>query len=668
MRLWLASALSLAAPIVLAGQGPQPAILEANDLGGLRADVVALLATGTEGGAFRAAVIAVPRPGPARRVPVDVWVEVEGAGLLGDFEEECPNSLWPELYVYAIRADGGVEDYLSQTVSIDLAELGETLLAGGLKFQARLDLTPGNYNLRVLVREPRSQRFVLRILPLVVPGTKGPPVLLAPVFADPGTEWIRVRGGAELEEVSPEPAALPVLKTDREAAVSLTVCGHSGMPRLLARLLDGAGKTVAEPALRVAGRQRTSLRCERTDARFDLEGVATGNYFFEASLAGTESASTAHQVYVSAGNTEVLAWTGFGRRLAPSSEADLTLGGENARRAQRRREISAAYRKSIERLAQGGVTPALDGLAALEERAAGSVEAEVAGKLLGAAEGEVLTRLAKHDPEALIPILVLLLEAHERYLARSQTALAAFTRERLRDLGRLYREKTARRKESSRDLVAKGLALLGDSVMLTGMATVARSVYEDVLALDEHNASALIGMARTYERLGDYSAASGVLERLLTALPDDDEARLRMALCHARMDLADDAAVRLRHLIDHGKEPWVVVLAYQELARIYLDRRRFQAAAALLEESVRRYPSAERLYLALAYARDRGGDRRGADDALERAPHPKAETPRFTYGRRSQENREDVRAELMSAGLARLAVLQAALSATGEDS
>jgi hypothetical protein len=90
-------------------------------------------------------------------------------------------------------------------------------------------------------------------------------------------------------------------------------------------------------------------------------------------------------------------------------------------------------------------------------------------------------------------------------------------------------------------------------------------------------------------------------------------------------------------------------------------------AVSLLEESVQRYPSAERLYLALAYARDRGCDRRGADDALARAPRRETETPRLTYGRRSEENREDVRTELVSAGLARLAVLQQALAAVEKE-
>ncbi len=654
-------------------------MLQARALGGLRADVVALIATGGDGGAFPAAVIAVPRPGTGQRVAVDLWVEVEGAGLLGEPGEEIPETLRPEFYVYAIGEDGGVSGYLSQTVRIDLAEHAEALLAGGLKLKGRLELAPGRYELRTLVREPRSQRFVLRILPLVVPGTKGAPVVLSPVFADSGTAWIQVRSedgknaGQEDTGLVPAafvPAALPVLATGREAAVALTVCGHSGTPRLLARLVDAAGTTAADLALRVAGRERTTLQCERIDGRFELGGVAAGNYLFEASLAGAEKALTTLQVYVPGSGIGQFIERGAGLQVAPSSLAGVMYLEVQTRRGgcgTRRQEVSAAYRKVIERLARSGFEAAVDRLVRLEEKAAGSVKTNAAGNLLAKAEGDVIARLAKHDPEVLLPLLVLHLEAHERYLADSQTALVAYARGRLRSLCRLYREKTKKQEESSRVLMAEGMALFGDSVVLMGMYAAARSVFEDALKLDEHNTSALVGMARTYERLGQYGEAASVLERLLDRRPQSDEARLRLALCRVRMDLAADAIPLLRQLIDRAREPWLVVLAYQELARIYLDRERFQAAVRLLEEAVGRQPSAERLYLALAYALERGGDRRGADDVLARAPRRKTATPRYTYGRRSRGDREESRRELLGASLARLPILQQALAAEARE-
>lgn len=538
MRPWLALALTLAAPLPLAGQET----LRAHALGGLRADVVALIATGRDGGAFPAAVTAAPRPGGGERVPVDLWVEADGAGLLGDLEE---GTLRPEFYVYAIREDGVVGGYLSLAVRVGLAEHGAALRAGHLKLYGRLELVPGRYELRAVVREPRSQRFALRTLPLAVAGAEDAPV--PPSSDDPGTVWI-----------------LP-------------------------------------------------------EAVKEDTGLA----------------------------------------LPPVPE----ISDERRRFAKRRREVSDAYREVIERLATSGVEVAVGGLVRLEEEAAASVRTSAGGNLLSAAEGDVIARLSEHGAEVLLPIFVLHLEAYERYVETSRPALAAYARGRLRTLSRLYRDVARREDEPSRALMAEGMALFGDSLVLSGMHSAGRSIFEDALEIDGRNASALVGLARAHERLGEYGEAASVLERLLAERPESEEGRLRLAVCRVRMDLADAAEPLLRALIDRGREPWIVVLAYEELARIYLDRGRFQDAVRLLEEAVGRHPSAERLYLALAYAKERGGDRRGGDGVLAGAARTKAPTPRYTYGRSFQEGREEIRRQLRGASLARLALLQRALAA-----
>lgn len=543
MRSWLALALVLAAPVPVAGEET----LRTHALGGLRADVVALIATGGDGGAFRTSVLAVPRPGGGERVGVDLWVEVEGAGLLGEVEE---GTLRPELYVYAIREDGAVGGYLSLVVRVDLGEHGAALRAGGLTFCERLELSPGRYQLRTLVREPRSQRFALRTVPLAVPGEKGETLPPPPSADEPGTVRIRALSKDLQEALPPAP--------------------------------------------------------------------------------------------------------------------DLGLADERRRFAKRRREVADAYRQVIERLARGGVEAAVDALALLEEEAAASVGTSAAGNLLAAAEGDVVAGLSKHGPEVLLPLFVLHLLAHEQYLAASRPALAAYARARLRALSRLYREETRKEDEPSRSLMAKGLALYGDSLVLLGMQRAGRSAFEDALTIDGRNAPALLGMARAHERRGEYGEAASVLERLLAERPESEEGRLRLALCRVRLGLADDALPLLRALIDRGREPWIVVLAYEELARIYIDRERFLEAVRLLEEAVGRHPDAERLYFELAYATERGGDRRGADVVLARAPRTKAPTPRYNYGRGSQDGHEEIRRELRGASLARLALLQQALAAEGD--
>ncbi|HEV3073115.1 MAG TPA: VWA domain-containing protein, partial [Thermoanaerobaculia bacterium] len=83
------------------------------------------------------------------RAYVPVVIEADGPTLL---EGSAGAVLPAEIYAYAIDSSGSIQDFFSQSLRLDLAKAAPALRRGGLKFFGHLDLPPGEYNVRVLVR------------------------------------------------------------------------------------------------------------------------------------------------------------------------------------------------------------------------------------------------------------------------------------------------------------------------------------------------------------------------------------------------------------------------------------------------------------------------------------------------------------------------------------
>ena len=170
-------------PLLLLTPAAVPEI-ELHPLRGLRADVATLILAGRESGALRAAVLATPQAGSAvdatRRVAV--WVEVDGASFLSEDPPDGPSApLRAELYVYAMTPARELAASVGRRLSLPVAELRQSRI----KLATYLDLPPGEYQLHVLVRELRSQRFALRLEPLN----------LAPAGEVPANEAPAIEGG-----------------------------------------------------------------------------------------------------------------------------------------------------------------------------------------------------------------------------------------------------------------------------------------------------------------------------------------------------------------------------------------------------------------------------------------------------------------------------------------
>ncbi|MCP4664216.1 MAG: VWA domain-containing protein, partial [bacterium] len=152
-----------------------------------------LILSGREGGEIDASALVAPFKGPADGdgVTVAVWIEADGSDLLAEHHGE---TLEVDVFGYALDGDGEIHDFFSQKMNLDLGQARENppfvplrgnLEQGGLKFYGELDLRPGRYDLRVLVRAAETGRYALRIVPVSVADLSGSdPVLLPPVFVD----------------------------------------------------------------------------------------------------------------------------------------------------------------------------------------------------------------------------------------------------------------------------------------------------------------------------------------------------------------------------------------------------------------------------------------------------------------------------------------------------
>ncbi|MEO8035567.1 MAG: VWA domain-containing protein, partial [Acidobacteriota bacterium] len=100
-------------------------------------------------------VLAAPFPTGASSAQVPVIVEIDGSDLtrLGR-----NNTATVEMYIYAFDEQGVVRDSLFQKITLDLAKVGESLKASGVKYYGTLSLNAGSYAIKTLVRVAESDR------------------------------------------------------------------------------------------------------------------------------------------------------------------------------------------------------------------------------------------------------------------------------------------------------------------------------------------------------------------------------------------------------------------------------------------------------------------------------------------------------------------------------
>jgi hypothetical protein len=196
-------------------------------------------------------------------------------------------------------------DFFSQTLALDVAKVGPALRQTGVKFFGHLDLGPGEYSIRVLVRNTATGSWGLKASTLSVPEfTASSPVLLPPFFPEAPGEWLIVREAPRegdrtvaypfmAGEEPYIPASLPALQPGREAKLSL-VAYHFRPGDLSAEalVLTSDGREAGTGRVRIVERHDSTGGGESVTAAFEPPaGLQPGEYMLLLKVTGPGGAA-----------------------------------------------------------------------------------------------------------------------------------------------------------------------------------------------------------------------------------------------------------------------------------------------------------------------------------------------------------------------------------------
>jgi VWFA-related protein len=256
-----------------------------------------LVLGGEEGGSLPVSVLAAPYRMTGQKAYVPVLVEIDGAALTGGGAQ---GGLQAELLAYAFDDKGEILDHFGQQLGLDLGKVGPALRQGGLKYYGHLDLDPGEYVVRVLVRDGKGG-YGLATTTVSVPGPDAAAaLLLPPLFPDPPApnRWVMVREPESRQKLRQVPypfmmgeqpfipAARPVIPASGMALFSLVGWGL-GRGQLAAEAqlygADGAPRPGGE--IKIQERLPAGVSgSEQLVATFRPGGVPAGPYTLVVTL------------------------------------------------------------------------------------------------------------------------------------------------------------------------------------------------------------------------------------------------------------------------------------------------------------------------------------------------------------------------------------------------
>jgi tetratricopeptide (TPR) repeat protein len=633
-------------------------VLQAVEIRGLEARSAALILSGQEAGELDVSFIAVPLARESRITRLTLVVDLVGASLIEAVKED---TLFTEVYAFALDGVGGVTEFLGQGFALNLEEHTPLLARGGVRFLAALDLPPGDYSIRVLVLQRQTGRFSLRKARLALPESQGesPPSFWTAVFPATEQEWILVRESTEQEAAGAgvllpksDPPWLPSSRgTVEDETLPLHLVGWGIPTRVEARILDPRGSPVQELVLSGINATRVGTdTVETVPTTLNTIGLAPGDYLLEVGD---------HREFEN--GTPPVPFTVLANRAAT-----IPTGEDHAPRVPGRgryveRDLTARYLQSLDHLLADNPTAARDSLLRLEESATESGRSNER-ELLGESLSRVASHLAYNGTEGLVPIIWLHVESFRDHRRHQRFALASHARQMAIEPVGTYADHSVA--AEAEQLVACAFSSLAGHLQEVGATLDAQGLFERALRFREDHPAALLGLGIIQEALGEYERAASFLRRFLKLRPDESEASLRLAVNLRRLGLETDAESLLATELSVEDRDWVAALAHQELASLLAKQKRVDEAVRLLQQAVDKWPHLERFYIQLAQtldSADRPLEAMAVVNRLTTAPRRIAESPRLRYGLWSSWVVEEDRRYLADAVRARLPDLEEAL-------
>jgi VWFA-related protein len=241
-------------------------------------------------------VLVAPFRAGAESAYVPVIIEVGGRKLVSGHEK---GSLSAEFYAYVSDDQGQMRDFFSQLVSLDLSDEGrENMSQAGLKYYGHLNLTAGDYLVRVLVRNASTGRTGIQSIRVSVPDyTADSPQLLPPFFIEPSNRWFLVREQRPTQQDSVVypftvngspyiPSARPVIVQGEESELVLVAYNlEDGAINLRGTVVGPNGDERAAEGLELVERTVTGIGgLDKLLARFQVGDLASGSYTLQVAV------------------------------------------------------------------------------------------------------------------------------------------------------------------------------------------------------------------------------------------------------------------------------------------------------------------------------------------------------------------------------------------------
>ncbi len=665
-----------------------PIALQAQKLRGLSGEAASLAMLAPVGGELAIEPLALLVRPTAKtdgaRVRMPFFVEIDGASVL---ETNQAKAVRLEVYAYVLDAQKRVVAYSAEVFGVDIETLGEAIWQGGLKYYGHLDLPPGEYVLRILVRNFQSKAKAVREQKIEVPEPKDFPAVLPPIFPDPANRdaWLAVR------EWSPELEPYPLIATDRAVSPAARAILISSRNQDVYLFADLPQSTIRRGSIEVLQGEKVIARVpldepletssgvrglSHTRIRFAVPEIPSGRYElrFRLNTGGKDLESPATAVLIISPGAEEreMLWTDLRSML----KADQTVAVPEDPAAMPQR-VSKKLVKALAERYQKTLAAAAKALPdqqratifdfesnVLTEGPQGALAALLAGELA------VAEKLAEQDVESLIPLLLLHQELHPTYRRRRLYSLAVHTRDLIEQLAELYAKQG--QTEGSRVVAGRVLTSLAGDLQAYNLPAASRRLFQRALELDARNQAALLGLATSLERYGERAEAAKYLEALVTTYPSFSEGLLRLALNLIRTGQTTRAKQLLEAASNIASPRWVRAIAFQELARGHLLTGDLLQAVELLERAVELVPEQQTSLILLAHLYDRLQQPAKAIDILARiTPAPEqTESARKLYDSWPQSVLEQTRSELSTAASGRQDAFQhslEALTAAGDE-
>ena len=262
--------------------------------------VAQALIGGQRGGAVGVNALAAGFAVPGEKAYIPVLIEAPGADLTRGFEEA---TVPVEVYGYAIANDGTVRDYFYRSLGLDKAQAGAAFEQNGMKYWGHFDLDPGEYTVRVLVRNPTSGAYGIDVDTITVPGASGPSV--ATLFPEQMGKWLLVREEPSEQRNVPFPflAAdqpfIPAAMPEVSGKTAIHLASHGlgeGSLSAEAIVLKPDGQSVNGGKVELGKGASASDGAATLDATFDPRGIPAGEHLLVVTVKnlanGKEARST----------------------------------------------------------------------------------------------------------------------------------------------------------------------------------------------------------------------------------------------------------------------------------------------------------------------------------------------------------------------------------------